>query len=320
MDDVDWPEGGYDVSGPKSEAELEREARLCLAKLGEDSTDTEVCIEGIVGAWQRYRMRLPRARGIKAEDVQREADELNLRLLTPGHDAEWPAPLDDLSCHAPLVVALWAAGQPLDLRQPVCITGARACTAYGEQVAQQMAHELASRGHTIVTSLSYGIDVAALKGALTADGPAPVVVLAHGIADDVPPRLKAHEELVSTLMAKGTVLTEFPPGTQPSRIRFELRGRIMAALSQATVVVEGGSRSSARYVARDALGVQRHVLAVPGPVTSSLSALPHELIATGKAQLVTCAQDVVDALEAATITDQNATSLTERVYFNAPEL
>jgi DNA processing protein len=303
MDDWDWPEGGYDVSMPKSEAELEREARLCLAQLNDTSVDTEVCIEGIVGAWERYRMRNRKARGIRAEDVQREADEIGLRLLTPGHDAEWPAPLDDLSCHAPLVVALWVAGQPLDLRQPVCITGARACTAYGEQVAQQMAHELAAAGHTVVTSLSYGIDAAALKGALAADGPAPVVVLAHGVAHDVPPRLQAHENLVEALMRRGTVVTEFPPGTKPSRTRFELRGRIMAALAQATVVVEGVSRSGARYVARDALTLQRHMVAVPGPVTSATSALPHELIATGKASLVTCAQDVIDHLAATTITD-----------------
>ena len=303
MDDMDWPEGGYDVSMPKSERELEREARLCLAKLDESSTDTEVCIEGIVGAWQRYRMRLPKARGIRAEDVQREADEIGLRLLTPSHDAEWPVELDDLTCHAPFVVALWVAGQELDLRRPVCITGARASTAYGEQVAQEMAHELTSRGHTVVTSLSYGIDVAALRGALAADGPAPVVVLAQGIADDVPPRLQRHEQLVQTLMRRGTVVTEFPPGTKTSRTRFELRGRLLAALSQATVIVEGASRSSARYVARDARSLQRHVLAVPGPVTSATSALPHELVATGKATLVTRAQDVIDHLAAAVITD-----------------
>jgi hypothetical protein len=70
MDDWDWPEGGYDVSMPKSEAELEREARLCLAQLNDTSVDTEVCIEGIVGAWERYRMRNRKARGIRAEDVQ----------------------------------------------------------------------------------------------------------------------------------------------------------------------------------------------------------------------------------------------------------
>jgi DNA processing protein len=77
----------------------------------------------------------------------------------------------------------------------------------------------------------------------------------------------------------------------------------MAALAQATVVVEGVSRSGARYVARDALTLQRHMVAVPGPVTSATSALPHELIATGKASLVTCAQDVIDHLAATTITD-----------------
>lgn len=296
-------EGGYDVSEPKSEAELEREARLCLAKLNDSGTDTEVCCEGIVGAWQRYRMLNATMRGIRAEDVQAEADEIGLRLLTPGHDAEWPVELDDLSCHSPLVLALWVAGQELDLRQPVCITGARASTAYGERIAQEMAHELASRGHTIVTSLSYGVDVAALKGALAADGPAPVVVLAQGIAEKVPPRLQHHEELVQSLMQRGTVVTEFPPGMKPSRTRFELRGRIMAALAQATVVVEGASRSGVRYVARDARSLERHLLAVPGPVTSATNALPHQLIATVKATLVTCAQDVIDHLAATTITD-----------------
>lgn len=304
-----WQEGGYDVMPPKSEEELEREARICMAKLDDTSTDTEVCVEGLVGAWARHQMRNAKARHIKAEDVEREADEIGLRLLTPGHDAEWPTALDDLSCHAPLVLALWVAGEPLTLREPVAITGARAATSYGLHVAEQMAFELAKRGHTIVTGLAHGIDAAALKGALAArqeGGPAPVVVLASGIADHTPPRLQSQEDLVKQMLAEGTVLTELPPGTQPSRTRFELRGRILAALSHATVIVEGGTRSSARYVARDARSLQRHVLAVPGPVTSLTSALPHELIQQGRATLVTCAQDVVDHLDAAVITDRQA--------------
>jgi len=305
MVDADWQEGGYDVHEPKSLEQLQREARLCLAHLDESGTDTEVCVEGVVGAWQRYLRTRPdiRARGITAEKVQAEADEIGLRLLTPGHDAEWPVELNDLSCHAPLVIALWVAGNHLELRRPICITGSRAATAYGEQVAREMAHELASRGHTIVTSLSYGIDAAALEGALAAEGPGPVVVLAEGIAHDVPPRPPRHEELIKTLMAKGTVLTEFPPGSKPNRYRFELRGRLMAALAEATVLVEGAARSGARYTARDARSIGRHVLAVPGPVTSATSRLPHELIQTGRATLVTSAQDVIDHLDATVVTD-----------------
>lgn len=296
---------GNDMEKPK--VLTEREARICLAALGEAS-DTDICCFGYEDSWQRALRFNPKAAELTFEKIQAEADEIGLRLVTHGDD-EWPTGLDDLKCHSPAVLALWIAGEPLILREAVCITGARAATAYGLQIAEQMAFELANKGHTIVTGLAHGIDAAALKGALAArqeGGPAPVVVLASGIADHTPPRLQSQEDLVKQMLAEGTVLTELPPGTQPSRTRFELRGRILAALSHATVIVEGGTRSSARYVARDARSLQRHVLAVPGPVTSLTSALPHELIQQGRATLVTCAQDVVDHLDAAVITDRQA--------------
>lgn len=306
MLDADWQEGGYDVHEPRSEAEIEREARICLARLADSGVDTEVCCFGYYGAWQRYLRQSEKARQWPYEKVVAEAEEIGLRVVTKS-DEEWPAGLDDLSCHAPSVLALWIAGEPLVLREPVTITGARAATPYGLHIAEQMAHDLAKRGHTIVTGLSHGIDAAVLKGALAArehGGPAPVAVLASGIAEDVPPRLQSEENLVRDLLLQGTVVTERPPGAKPTRVSVHERSRILAAMSAATVVIEGSPRSSTRLLAQWAgRDLGRILCAVPGPVISTMSTLPHELIARGRAQLVTTAQDVVDALAATTIID-----------------
>lgn len=301
MLDTDWQEGGYDVSMPKTEAEVEREARICLARLADSGVDTEVCCFGYYGAWQRYLRHSETARHWTYEKVMAEAEEIGLRVATKG-DEEWPAGLDDLSCHSPAVLALWVAGEPLVLREPVTITGARAATSYGQEVARQMAYDLASSGRTVVTGLSHGIDAAALKGALAADGPAPVVVLASGIADDVPPRLQSEEDLVREMMSRGTVITERPPGAKPTRVSVQERSRILAAMSTATVIVEGTPRSSTRLLAQWAgRDLGRILGAVPGPISSVQSQLSHHLIATGMAQLVTSAQDVIDHLDAAVI-------------------
>lgn len=299
-------EGGYDVSEPKSEAELERNARICLATLNE-CVDTDVCCFGYAGAWARMQLAGSAPRMLTADQVVAEADEIGLRIATHG-DEEWPTGLDDLSCHAPSVLAIWIAGEPLTLREPVTITGARAATAYGLHVAEQMALDLAKRGHTIVTGLSHGIDAAVLKGALAAreqGGPAPVAVLASGIAEDVPPRLQSEENLVRDLLFKGTVITERPPGAKPTRVAVHERSRILAAMSAATVVIEGSPRSSTRLLAQWAgRDLGRVLCAVPGPVTSVQSQLPHHLVQTGLAQLVTSAADVIEALDTTTITDR----------------
>lgn len=276
---------------------------ICLARLGE-AADTDVCCFGYAGAWARKQLTNGPARALNVETVEAEAAEIGLRLVTAGDDV-WPAGLDDLSCHSPAVLAPWIAGEPLTLREAVTITGARAATSHGMEIAREMAYELASRGHTIVTGLSHGIDASALKGALAANGPGPVVVLASGVADDVPPRLQSEEDLVCEMLVEATVITERPPGAKPTRIATEERSRILGSISKATVIVEGSRRSSTWYAARWAgRDLGRVVCAVPGPVTSAQSQLPQHLIQTGLAQLVTSAQDVTDALDTTTITDR----------------
>ncbi len=91
-------------------------------------------------------------------------------------------------------------------------------------------------------------------------------------------------------------MSELPPGTTPTRVRFLARNRLIAALSQGTLVVEAAMRSGARNTASWALGCGRSVMAVPGPVHSTMSAAPHLMVREGQATLVTSAADVLEML------------------------
>lgn len=210
-------------------------------------------------------------------------------LLVPGDEA-WPGGLDDLGDAAP--AALWVRGS-LPVRSTVAIVGSRASTSYGERVAYDLAHGLVTRGSCVVSGGAYGIDAAAHRGALGADGPT-VVVLAGGVDRAYPAgNARIFEEAVG---AGGALVSEVPPGAVPTRSRFLQRNRLIAALSDATVVVEAAWRSGALSSAHHAAALLRPVGAVPGPVTSAASAGCHRLLREGHAICVTDADEVAELL------------------------
>jgi DNA processing protein len=224
-----------------------------------------------------------------------EAARKGIRLVCPG-DPEWPPQLDDLGARRPY--ALWIRGS--DLRscctQAVSVVGSRAATAYGTHVGTQIAADLAERSWTIISGAAFGIDSAAHHGALLAGGRT-IAVLACGA--DVPYPY-GHATLLETIAASGTVVSEYPLGWPPTSTRFLARNRLITALSAGTVVVEAGLRSGAVNAARHARDLGRPVMAVPGPVTSSQSAGCHQLIRDGHAICITCADDVITDVSAAT--------------------
>ena len=217
------------------------------------------------------------------------------RLVHPGC-AEWPCGLDGLGDAAP--IALWVTGVA-DLRfsclRSVAVVGARAATAYGTYVAAELAASVAARGWTVVSGGAFGIDAAAHRGALGANG-VTVAVLACGL--DVP-YPAAHADLLDAVALQGAVVSEHPPGRNVSRLRFLARGRLIAALATGTLVVEAGERSGAMSTARHARDLSRPLMAVPGPVTSDLSAGCHHIIRNWRGSLVTGGGDVIDAITAA---------------------
>ena len=173
----------------------------------------------------------------------------------------------------------------------VAVVGARACSPYGAQVAKSIARELAAAGVVVVSGLARGVDAEAHRGALEAGAPT-VAVLGCGIDRDYP---ASHRELARLIAATGLVVSEYAPGVQPAPWRFPARNRIVAGLSRATVVVEARERSGALITADLALEEGRDVLAVPGEITSALSAGSNALLRLGAIPL-TRLEDVLEAL------------------------
>ena len=174
----------------------------------------------------------------------------------------------------------------------VAIVGARACSAYGRSVTRSLAREVAVAGVVVVSGMARGIDGEAHRGALEAGGRT-VAVLGCGIDRDYP---AAHAELARRICERGLVVSEYEPGVEPAPWRFPARNRIIAGLCRATVVVEARERSGALITADFALEEGRDVLAVPGEITSSLSAGTNALLRLG-ATPVTCAADVLEAYD-----------------------
>ncbi|MFT4235125.1 MAG: DNA-processing protein DprA [Microbacterium sp.] len=222
-----------------------------------------------------------------------EALRRGMTLLTP-EDDRWPGDrLEALGDNAP--IALWVRGGAEhlgNLRAAISIVGARAATGYGTHMASELAAELAGRGVAIISGAAYGIDGAAHRGALGATG-LTLAVVAGGV-DRVYPA--GHARLFAELTEQGAVMSESAPGGAPTKWRFLARNRVIAALGDATVVVEAGERSGALNTAGHAAAMGRPLGAVPGAVTSSQSAGCHRLLRDFDAACVTCADDVLELI------------------------
>lgn len=245
---------------------------------------------------QVWQERLPGLER-RAEVARDRAAAAGLRWVVPG-TRDWPDGVDDLAhveaAHdaAGPPVGLWVRGAgrlaPL-LERSVAVVGARDCTAYGSEVASEIAADLADAGHVVVSGAAFGIDAAAHRGALALGGPS-VAVLACGADLDYP---KANAALLSRIAEEGAVVSEQPPGQTPTKSRFLSRNRLIASLAAGTVVVEAAVRSGSLNTLRwsDALG--RASMAVPGAVTSQQSAGCHRAVRDGKAVLVADGRDVL---------------------------
>ena len=237
-------------------------------------------------AHARARWR-PRATPRLVREALRGAAAVGARLIVPGDEC-WPEGLGDLGPHAPS--ALWVRGRLELLRQQprVAMVGARAASSYGEHVAADLAGDLAGAGAVIVSGGAYGIDGAVHRAALGVGG-ATVAFLAGGV-DRVYPA--GHQRLLQQIADEGALVSEPPCGTAPTKWRFLARNRLIAALGQATVVVEAGWRSGSLNTAGHAATIGRPLGAVPGPVTSASSAGCHRLLREYDAQCVTSAGEV----------------------------
>ena len=208
------------------------------------------------------------------------------------HDPDWPS---GLLHEADRPACLIGLGNPDTIRglgpeESVTVVGSRRATQYGVGVARRLGREAARAGLAVVSGMAAGIDGAVHRGSLEAGRS---IAVLGGAADR--PYPASNRSLYMELVRSGTVVSEMPPGSRPRRWCFPARNRTMASLAGLTVVVEAAERSGSLITAEMALSAGREVGAVPGPVTSPVSAGCNELIRTGAA-LVRDGFDLVETL------------------------
>lgn len=243
-------------------------------------------VPGISRGMAQAIRRFPRARALQ-EDQARVA-RAGVGVIVSG-DPDYPTRLQEIASAPPVLYLRGTLEREDDAA--IAVVGARHATAYGEDLARELAAELARRGLTIVSGLARGIDAAAHHGAVAAGGRT-LAVLGSGLDQIYPPE---HDGLGSEVAAHGALISEFPLGTPPLRLHFPRRNRIISGLSLGVIVVEAGVGSGALITAHHALEQGREVFAVPGRVHARYSEGCNRLIKAG-AKLVETWEDVLSEL------------------------
>lgn len=225
-----------------------------------------------------------------AKEILAWCGDMGVDVLCPGHKG-YPKNLTQLS-DAPMV--LYSLGEVPDFSEIFCcaMVGTRKMSAYGKKCAVNFGYNLARCGAMIISGLARGIDSAAMTAALDAGGKT-VAVLGCGI-DVVYPA--ENEDLMRRVVKNGCVLTEYAPGTSPYGPNFPVRNRLISALSQAVLVVEGNMRSGALITARHGFYQNKDIYAVPGQIDDP-GALGTNSLIKGGVQAVTDPAEIIEKYE-----------------------
>jgi DNA processing protein len=227
--------------------------------------------------------------GVDLDSIWANIAAQDMQVLT-WDDAQYPARLKEIDQPPPL---LYVRGEYLqDDLFAVAIVGTRRVTAYGRQITEEIASYLGSNGVTVVSGLARGVDGAAHAAALRAGGRS-IAVLGCGVDRIYPPE---HRALAEEILARGALISDYPPGTPPDAANFPPRNRIISGLSLAVLVVEAGETSGALITAEFAAEQGREVFAVPGSILAPQSKGTNRLIQRG-AQPLLSARDLMQALD-----------------------
>ncbi len=212
----------------------------------------------------------------------------NIKVLCLG-DESYPARL--LECDDAPLVMFTLGNTNFNAEHIISIVGTRRCTQYGKELCQSLVEGIKQQcpDTLIVSGLAYGIDICAHRAALSCGLPT-VGVLAHGL-DRIYPAVHRHTAV--QMLNQGGLLTEYVSGTTPERNNFVRRNRIVAGMSDTTVVVESAARGGSLITAELASAYNRDVYAVPGRIFDEFSAGCNKLIAEQRASLIQSADDLL---------------------------
>lgn len=237
-----------------------------------------------------------RARKIKAfASFQRAEAEIkfltkyNIQPLYIGHN-DYPKRL--LNCYDPPTIIYYKGNTGLNAARMVSIVGTRMNTDYGKQMTEQIIRDLAAANVTVVSGLAFGIDAIAHRTALRYQLPT-IGVVGHGLDTVYPPQ---HNSLAKEMIRQGGLISEFMSNTKPDKHNFPTRNRIVAGMSDATIVIETSTKGGSMISAELANGYSRDVFAVPGRTTDTMSAGTNFLIRSNKAILLTKASEIIELL------------------------
>lgn len=221
----------------------------------------------------------------EAARILRDCREQDIRILTL-QDADYPRRLRSIAFPP---VVLYIKGKPLSLddEPAVAVIGTRRATPYGMKMARQLAGELCACGATVISGLTTGIDGAAARGALLAGGRCIGVL---GTAHD-----QDNGELARHVAEEGTLISEYPPGTESLRSFFRERNRLTAGLSVAVLAVEAPEKSGTRLFVGEALEQGKEIFAVPGNADAEASRGTNAILKEG-GHPATCGWDVLEEL------------------------
>jgi len=235
-----------------------------------------------------------------------EASQRNISIITE-EDNDYPAPLRNMY-DPPLALYVWGALSEND-KHAISIVGSRKTSNYGRETACKLSLQLASSGMTIISGLARGIDTYAHEGAIASGkNGRTIAVLGSGLGQIYPPENIVLAEKIAT--DHGAIVSEFPINQPPDKKTFPMRNRIVAAWSDATLVVECPEWSGSIITANLATEMGKPIYAVPGPIDRPSSAGCNALIREG-ATLVTKAEDILDDLSTLPLINIPQTSPTE---------
>ena len=239
----------------------------------------------------KFRKLTDRLKAVDLGLLEEQIEKSGAQFITH-ESANWPPSLNDLNA-APIGLVVKGDLSILSERS-LAIVGTRNPTPYGVRIAGDFAAGFVDREWNIVSGGAYGIDSAAHKGALIAEGRT-IAVLAAGIDVAYP---AGNARLFAEISENGALVSEVLPGAHAIPSRFLTRNRIIAALSQATLVVEAAFRSGSLRTARDAAELMRPVMAIPGPISAPTSEGCHRLIGERAAEIVTSVTDAIELISA----------------------
>ncbi len=228
----------------------------------------------------------------KSIDLDRLMDTLHqkdVRVFTI-EDSDYPRRLREIDQPPPVLYVKGSINVEDDWA--VAVVGTRRVTAYGRQVATELAAFLAHNGITVISGLARGVDAIAHQGALKAGGRT-LAVLGSGVDVIYPPE---HTKLAMEICAQGALVSDYALGTKPDGVNFPPRNRIISGLSLATIVVEAGETSGALITAEFAVEQGKEVFAVPGSILAPQSEGTNKLIEQGARPLLRMSE-ILDVLK-----------------------